>query len=187
MFEDAIDKVKDGGRITYSTCTFNRYENEFVIKEMLERYPTLELVDLQPNQFCVNGVEGIGLRYYPHLFGEGHFVAQVIVHKENQKQNLVVTQKDYQIGVCHYQIETHHPSLKNLKLVSIGKPLLENNKPHWASPLSIGTQVDIELTMDEAYLYLNGQVLPDKTMSKGYQVVGIDSLPLGWSKQPMDN
>jgi NOL1/NOP2/sun family putative RNA methylase len=62
ILSDAITMLKDGGMLAYSTCTFNREENEHTIEELLCRYPELELLKTE--------------RIWPHKHkGEGHFVA----------------------------------------------------------------------------------------------------------------
>ncbi|MFD1176728.1 RsmB/NOP family class I SAM-dependent RNA methyltransferase [Paenibacillus puldeungensis] len=62
ILQDAIAMLKPGGRIAYSTCTFNRRENEETIARLLETYPFLRLIEEK--------------RIWPHLQeGEGHFVA----------------------------------------------------------------------------------------------------------------
>ncbi|TVY08281.1 RsmF rRNA methyltransferase first C-terminal domain-containing protein [Paenibacillus cremeus] len=62
ILESAIVMLKPGGRIAYSTCTFNELENERMVDTMLERFPQLKLERTE--------------RIWPHLHrGEGHFVA----------------------------------------------------------------------------------------------------------------
>ncbi|MNX08505.1 Ribosomal RNA small subunit methyltransferase F [compost metagenome] len=62
IIHDAIKMLKPGGRLAYSTCTFNRKENEETIARLLETYPFMKLVTEK--------------RIWPHLHeGEGHYVA----------------------------------------------------------------------------------------------------------------
>lgn len=62
ILEAAEKMLKPGGTLVYSTCTFNRTENEAVIESFLEKYPAFELLRSE--------------RYWPHLVrGEGHFAA----------------------------------------------------------------------------------------------------------------
>ncbi|MGT2911854.1 RsmF rRNA methyltransferase first C-terminal domain-containing protein [Streptococcus cameli] len=77
ILESAMEMLKEGGELIYSTCTWAPEENEAIVKWLLETYP-LELIPISK----INGmVEGIGFpetaRMYPHLFkGEGQFVAK---------------------------------------------------------------------------------------------------------------
>ncbi len=62
ILQDAYIMLKPGGSLAYSTCTFNRKENEDTISRFLNSYPDMELIAEK--------------RLWPHLDkGEGHFVA----------------------------------------------------------------------------------------------------------------
>lgn len=62
IVQDAIAMLKPGGVLAYSTCTFNRQENEELIERITDHYPGMELLKIH--------------RVWPHLQkGEGHFVA----------------------------------------------------------------------------------------------------------------
>ncbi|MDO4740081.1 MAG: RsmF rRNA methyltransferase first C-terminal domain-containing protein [Eubacteriales bacterium] len=74
ILEAAAALLRPGGRLVYSTCTFNVHENEENVRWLLQMHP-----ELQPAQFSLPGVgesaEGC-LRLWPHrIDGEGHFVA----------------------------------------------------------------------------------------------------------------
>ena len=54
----SAEYVKPGGRILYSTCTINPYENQRVVSEFLKKHPNFkkeEAVQLLPN---VNDTDG---------------------------------------------------------------------------------------------------------------------------------
>ena len=65
--------LRPGGNMVYSTCTFNRRENEDSVREFLAEH-----TDMRPREFSVEGLgasSGGMLRLWPHrLRGEGHFV-----------------------------------------------------------------------------------------------------------------
>ncbi|ASA20676.1 RsmB/NOP family class I SAM-dependent RNA methyltransferase [Paenibacillus donghaensis] len=62
ILQEAYTMLKPGGSLAYSTCTFNREENEQTIARLIEHYPDLTLITTK--------------RLWPHLQrGEGHFVA----------------------------------------------------------------------------------------------------------------
>ena len=74
ILDHAAKMLRPGGRMAYSTCTFNRAENEETIRAFLARHP-----DFAPVSFSLPGVgeaqDGC-LRLWPHkLRGEGHFLA----------------------------------------------------------------------------------------------------------------
>lgn len=74
ILDHAAQMLRAGGRMTYSTCTFNRAENEQTIRAFLARHP-----EFSPVEFELEGVgasENGCLRLWPHrLKGEGHFLA----------------------------------------------------------------------------------------------------------------
>jgi len=81
----AASMVKPGGRITYSTCTFDPRENEGIIAEFLSFHPDFEVVTVshhllgfaQGRPDWVGGPKSIAgaARLWPHLLdGEGHFL-----------------------------------------------------------------------------------------------------------------
>lgn len=74
ILDHAAKMLKPGGRLAYSTCTFNRAENERTIEAFLERHSDFSAVDFELNGIgqSKNGM----LRLFPHLLsGEGHFLA----------------------------------------------------------------------------------------------------------------
>ena len=78
ILDSAAQLVRPGGRLCYSTCTFDRRENEGQIADFLTAHP-----DFAPADFSLPGLgdshDGC-LRLWPHrCAGEGHFVA--LLHK----------------------------------------------------------------------------------------------------------
>ena len=75
ILNDAARMVRPGGKLVYSTCTFNRLENEGTVREFLRAHP-----DFEPDAFDLPGVgasQGGCLRLWPHrIEGEGHFLAR---------------------------------------------------------------------------------------------------------------
>ncbi len=74
ILDYAAKTVRPGGRLVYSTCTFNRLENEGSVENFLLRNP-----DFAPEEFELAGVgrskNGM-IRLWPHrVRGEGHFAA----------------------------------------------------------------------------------------------------------------
>lgn len=91
ILDAAFTLLKDGGTLIYSTCTFNRAENEQQIEDFMDRHPEMELIDLHaifPEDS--NLKRGINMedssydmsrsaRIWPHRSrGEGHFCARLM-------------------------------------------------------------------------------------------------------------
>ena len=86
ILESALKLIRPGGRIVYSTCTFNPYENEQIVDWMVKEHG-YEVEQLPEWTDWSNGVPEWGSgnpyllhcrRLWPHLaIGEGHFVARL--------------------------------------------------------------------------------------------------------------
>ena len=76
ILDRAARMLRPGGRLVYSTCTFNDLENEGSIRAFLDRNP-----EFSPEGFSLPGVGGSAegmLRLLPHrVRGDGHFVAKL--------------------------------------------------------------------------------------------------------------
>ena len=76
ILDAAARMVRPGGRLVYSTCTFNEQENEGSVLGFLDRRP-----DFVPEDFQLPGAgasAGGMLRLFPHrVRGDGHFVAKL--------------------------------------------------------------------------------------------------------------
>lgn len=76
ILDAAARMLKPGGRLVYSTCTFNNTENEGSVAGFLARH-----ADFAPEDFALPGVgtsQGGMLRLWPHrLRGDGHFTARL--------------------------------------------------------------------------------------------------------------
>ncbi|MCC8137426.1 MAG: RsmB/NOP family class I SAM-dependent RNA methyltransferase [Clostridiales bacterium] len=80
----AVQMLRPGGMLLYSTCTFSEEEDEAVIADALERFPQLELLLPDRPSGCSEGISSGAsalhlercVRIYPHrVKGEGHFLA----------------------------------------------------------------------------------------------------------------
>ena len=75
----AVNMLRAGGILVYSTCTFAPAEDEEMVEWLLETYPELELwpIDTESLGISEGTLPGTG-RIWPHRQrGEGHFVARL--------------------------------------------------------------------------------------------------------------
>ena len=79
----ALEMLKPGGMLLYSTCTFSREEDEEVIAYLLSLDTDLEMIEIEPysgfSKPILEGTEKQGMahcvRIWPHkMEGEGHFL-----------------------------------------------------------------------------------------------------------------
>lgn len=84
ILDSAAETVRPGGRLVYSTCTFNPYENEGVVDAFLSRHPDFSITPIAFPPLPAGRPEWAGGRaelartgrLMPHLCpGEGHFIA----------------------------------------------------------------------------------------------------------------
>jgi len=93
ILRHAADMLKPGGRMVYSTCTFNPLENEIAVSTFLSAHPDFELLPIDHKGLGISNGRGgwVGeiasgsvtasllnrtARIWPHTAsGEGHFIA----------------------------------------------------------------------------------------------------------------
>lgn len=79
IISKALDLLKDGGQMVYSTCTFSPLEDEEIIEYALSICPNLKVLPIKQIPGFSNGLTQNTkncVRLYPHkIKGEGHFVA----------------------------------------------------------------------------------------------------------------
>ncbi|WP_028777425.1 RsmB/NOP family class I SAM-dependent RNA methyltransferase [Shimazuella kribbensis] len=93
---EAAKMLKPGGRLVYSTCTFNQRENESTLEQFLQSFPDFHLVNVPNQEHFQPGLTPSTVqsaRLWPHLLhGEGHFVA-VLQKKEASSEEIGKTKK----------------------------------------------------------------------------------------------
>ena len=98
ILKNAVRMLRPGGLLLYSTCTFAPVENEGSVSWLLENYPEMELLEIEPYEGFSRGnpVWGNGdirlekcVRIWPHkMKGEGHFLA--LLHKSENAEAVTV-------------------------------------------------------------------------------------------------
>jgi len=82
ILHNAAALLRPGGRLVYSTCTFNMDENERMISWFLQNFPEFVVEQIDHAKFGIS--PGLGIlpqagRIFPHrACGEGHFVALLV-------------------------------------------------------------------------------------------------------------
>ena len=83
ILEQAARLIRPGGRLCYSTCTFNTLENEEQIRSFLTAHPEFEPADFSLPR--IGSSRDGTLRIWPHrTAGEGHFIA--LLHRRNDEE-----------------------------------------------------------------------------------------------------
>ena len=163
LIDAAMTLLKPGGKLIYSTCTYNTVENEDQIHYILDHYnctllPLEKSHGMQPGKDMPEVV-----RLYPHLYrGEGHFIALIQKNEESStkkiktikpnihKQNLTLVQDFYKRYLnidmpLHlydnnnhiYAIQPHFPELKGIRILRNGLYLGECKKNRFEPSLAL--------------------------------------------------
>ena len=201
-----------GGRLAYSTCTFNATENEGVIQGFLQSHPDFSLVPFSlPGLPASDGM----LRLWPHqVRGEGHFVA--LLQKQGEeagkqkrpgrddtlalpgKQDAALT-ADFLKDHIAVPLRANAvfagrmilapedvPPLKGVKTLRVGLQLGEVRGrlflPDHALALACPSLRPLPVTEEEARQYQAGQVLAVDEALRGFMTPALDGLSLGWGK-----
>lgn len=107
------DALKTDGILVYSTCTFNREENEenvqFICNEL-----GAELIKVDIAEFAGIVATDFGLRFYPHkIKGEGFFVS--VMRKTGKSDTVNINKIAWQKG-------TNYVNIKHFEIVQLKNP-----------------------------------------------------------------
>ncbi|MBQ2699716.1 MAG: RsmB/NOP family class I SAM-dependent RNA methyltransferase [Clostridia bacterium] len=200
----AAKMVRPGGRLCYATCTLNRVENDEVVAAFLEAHP-----DFERMPFTLSGLpENNGaVHIYPHrIKGEGHFAALFVRKGEGRRQEATCGGLKKPDAARQSALDAFHPGLKadgllgdtlfkldewpdvtGIKVLRAGIHLGQMKgkvfAPDHALALAYGQNFAFprfEVDIDQAQTYLRGETLA--AASKGWQIVSLDGIPLGWVK-----
>lgn len=210
ILSHAAVMLKAGGRLVYSTCTFNDTENEGVVKAFLQAHPEFTLQPfLLPGLSQNNGM----LHLYPHeIQGEGHFVA--CFRKETGSISKTAAKPLFQPLTKQEQAVTHAflknhlsrpilaagtfaghvtsfpdiplPDLTGLRILRAGLQLGDVKGkiflPDHALALACPVNQTVAVTEEKARLYQNGQVLSCDESISGWLCPVLNGFQLGWGK-----
>ena len=209
VLENAAKTLRAGGRLVYSTCTFNLEENEKTVLWFLENHPDFHLVDTGINGGR-SGFLGLeqAVRIFPEDGGEGHFVCAMERDGEEEgkpaplfkaekhpeaanalKEFLKETPRGnlLQWGNYFYLVDEDLPGPKGLRILRAGMQAMELKGRQWkpAHHLVMCLKKEqfryaMELDLEEAKRYVNGQTV--SCGERGYGVVTVGGVPLGWIK-----
>lgn len=180
ILSDAFETLKPGGFLIYSTCTFNRLENEENVRWLVEE-KGLVPVDLGfPPEWGIS--EGIDssypcMRFMPHhTRGEGLFCA---VFRKEGSYPAANTPRE----------RLEREMAKKLKVISNGIPrTVLKGRDTVAAPesaLAVDFEISkypaVDLSLDRALAYLrHEQLILGSNIPRGFVVVRYEEFPLGF-------
>lgn len=215
ILNKAIQMLKPGGRLVYSTCTFSPEENEDHIKFITENFEDMILEPLEPFANLSSGINGEKvLRAWPHLIsGTGHFISsfkkQIIATDTKIKKSKTNKSIDIdsvnefltnfnnfysgsilQIKDQIYFLLDNIDILKGPRVEQMGLHLgsLKNKRFQPAQGLALAIEasmftniLNLKLSDPLVLKYLKGETL-NVCLPKGWVLVCVDNMPLGWAK-----
>lgn len=209
ILREAAKMLRPGGRMVYSTCTFNQYENEGTIEAFLSEHPDFKLCS-----FMLPGLadapDGM-LHIWPHKMpGEGHFVALLEKSAQNSffvapTASLPLPDKAVQNAFQTFSKEigcaitanaffagkllcvpAQMPDLNKLRVLRVGLQLGEMRGkiflPDHALSLAIPCKRQFNLSLDQAISYQHGESIPCADSMRGYYALTYDGWQLGFGK-----
>ena len=213
ILSSAAQLVRPGGRLCYSTCTFNRLENELQIGDFLARHP-----EFKPLDFSLHGIgrsENGCLRLWPHRCrGEGHFVALLRKRsseaftqefppaggleppdRNTRREAAAILEAlteeplraDIQFSQGIWQVPSLCPPLRGLRVLRPGVQLLHRQCSLWLPDHALShactARHRIEVSDTDAQRYLHGETLDVPPENAGWCQVCVHGIALGWGKQ----
>ena len=206
----AAHMLRVGGRMAYSTCTFNAMENEGTVEAFLRACPEFRLLPIR-----VDGLpeapDGL-LRLWPHRFrGEGHFVALLekiaplrgdqdaprcaALPAPDRTAQAAFSAFAQEMG-CEIQPNAQQgnrllfspglPPLRGVRVLRNGLHLAEMRGqlliPDHALALAVPMQKAFDIDGAQAAAYLHGDTLPCPDSLRGFYAVRLQGYQLGFGK-----
>ncbi|MCL2575294.1 MAG: RsmF rRNA methyltransferase first C-terminal domain-containing protein [Defluviitaleaceae bacterium] len=206
ILREASKMLTSGGFIVYSTCTFNRIENEGIIDDFLQQNPDFKLIEIK--------------RIFPHLQrGEGHFVAvlrrnqRYEIESQNHDDNpnykhsdvsknadFIAFSEKYGVVLPNLPISQHKdrlyiapqycPDIAGLRVIRVGLSLgiLKKNRfePSYALAMALrkdnfAQAIDLPLEHSDIQRFLRNETF-EIDAKDGYNLFCVEGFPLGFGK-----
>ena len=202
--------IKPGGYLIYSTCTFNRLENEQQMKAMLATGAFEQVQWNYPNQ-CQTGRDGLGCYFLPgYTKSEGLYLCVLQKKGALEDYQFINSNHDQIENVFGINLEENQCMIKEgdglyvltknakanieriktpLRYLKKGVKVAEQSPKGWMpnQELVISTSIDlplprIALTEREALQYLRGETFLIPRDTPGFYCVTYQDIPVGLIK-----
>ncbi len=206
ILEEAARLIRPGGRLVYSTCTFNPEENERTVFRFLKNHPEFVLESFSPKGAEAEERGGMILCLPHRLKGEGQFIA--LMRKKGASNAAVLSvpfetprreeilwigeeiegiqEPNARIGNSLIRIP-ECPPLKGIRVIRAGLRIAEIREKrivpdHSAALCFCGNEKIQFSSLDEASAarYIAGEEIPGTL--KGWILLKYKGLILGWGK-----
>lgn len=182
----SYEMLKEGGLLSYSTCSYSLEEDEEVIEYLLQNSDA-QIENISIEDGYINPKKPIGVRLHPsHFEGEGQYICHIFKpgnkketqfkNKNNFKEYLTASfdTSDVQKYGDYLFVLSNSFNTKNFHVIRYGVKVGELNKNYFKCDLHYArslTKLDefprVELSIEEVKQYLEGNVVR-KPAQKGY-------------------
>lgn len=190
LIEQASIMLKNGGILSYSTCSFSYEENEEVVLDFLSKHDDFKPIKIEDNPSFIRGKNlNESIHLFPNKYkGEGQFICLLkkdgeLIKKESNinKNEFMHTEKILDnLYLYNNQLNLSHLTILRkglLKSTYKGK----NEIPSFHFAHYLDAKNSIKLSDEEVKKYLHGDEITKITnLSNGYYVVSYNDINLGY-------
>lgn len=183
ILEDAVATLRPGGFLIYSTCTFNRTENEDNLRFLVEDLGLVP-VDMEfPSEWGISsGIDTPypSMRFMPHITrGEGLFAA--VLHKEGENNNPLRRGNAALRSLIASKLKVICDGIP--RTITKGKDTVPACESVLATDYKTGLLPETTVDRDTALSYLRHEALRlGENTPRGYVVIKFEGHPLGLVK-----
>lgn len=201
LLELAYDMLKEGGTLSYSTCSFSFEENDATILSFKARHPDLEVIDLpQHASFFRTKELPEAVHLFPSLFeGEGQFICLLrkpgVLFKTPKKvlandrykeflKDYALTDRSNEMMRSKFYSLYQNFDVSHLNILRYGVKLFEMRDiyiPDHHLSHFLGPEFSIEIPLEYAKAYVHGDTFP-LNKPDGFYIVSYDRQNLGFVK-----
>lgn len=207
LIQACINMLKDGGKLVYSTCTFDVREDEEIIQYALDNNSNIKLLPIEKYDGFKDANDGYGVKLFPHrIKGEGHYVCLLQKDGNSHKcESRVMAKTDIsfinELNKRFYDgifetINDHTYFLKPINTKGIrvlrsglllGKETKYGFEP--SQQLAINLKIkeynnvlNLKSSDNLVEKYLKGETIETNSNLNGMVLVCVDDCPLGFAK-----
>lgn len=207
LIQACINMLKDGGKLVYSTCTFDVREDEEIIQYALDNNSNIKLLPIEKYDGFKDANDGYGVKLFPHrIKGEGHYVCLLQKNGNSHKRESRVMAKTdisfinelnkrFYDGIFEkindYIYFLKPINIKGIRVLRSGLLLGKETKYGFEPSQQLAMNLKINEYNNVLNLkssdnlvekYLKGETIETNSNLNGMVLVCVDDCPLGFAK-----
>lgn len=207
LIQACINMLKDGGKLVYSTCTFDVREDEEIIQYALDNNSNIKLLPIEKYDGFKDANDGYGVKLFPHrIKGEGHYVCLLQKNGNSHKRESRVMAKTdisfinelnkrFYDGIFEkindYIYFLKPINTKGIRVLRSGLLLGKETKYGFEPSQQLAMNLKINEYNNVLNLkssdnlvekYLKGETIENNSNLNGMVLVCVDDCPLGFAK-----